>query len=143
VKVFPSCVSIIPDNGNAVSKTVVIDAATNTEAALFNNDSDPGDGTAADPGASYWTTQYLSGKVAGNTDGIYGGQGGSSGSSSASTASGTTGNTAGSTATTPTSTPPSTTPETSVQRKLDALIAAQQQQLQQLQALQKQLVGKR
>jgi hypothetical protein len=34
-------VSIIPEQATAISKTVVIDAATNRQVAIFNNDSDP------------------------------------------------------------------------------------------------------
>jgi hypothetical protein len=34
-------VSIIPENGNSVSKSVVVDAARNKVVAIFDNDTDP------------------------------------------------------------------------------------------------------
>jgi hypothetical protein len=114
--------SIIPNSANAVSKTVVVDAATNKLVAIFNNDTDPQ--------ADQKTREYIeTGRVPGEA---------AVSASPGSTTGGTTGTTTTpqATTTTPAAGGTSTTPAAGdVERRLDDVIRRQRELLDEVQKL--------
>jgi hypothetical protein len=114
--------SIIPNSANAVSKTVVVNAATSKLVAIFDND--------RDPQAETKTLRYIETGVVPDEAAASGAQpqGGSTSQSG-----GTTGAT-GATSTTSTNTTPAAG-STSVERRIDAILRRQRELLQEIERL--------
>ncbi|MCA1657261.1 MAG: hypothetical protein LC713_06080 [Actinobacteria bacterium] len=117
--------SIIPNSGNAVSKTVVVDAETNKLVAIFDNDTDPQaeektrryiqTGEVPDEAAAPGTTGTQDGTASGGTTTTQGAGGGAGGAGGATT------------------TAPSSARD--VERRLDDVIRRQRELLDEVQAL--------
>lgn len=116
-------VSVIPENGNSVSKSVVVDAARNKVVAIFDNDTDP---TADQATLRYLSTGALDPAALPGA-----------------TKEPATTPTPGQPSTTPKTTP-STTPKkapTDIQRRLDQLIQQQRDTLRETQKLRQETEG--
>jgi hypothetical protein len=116
--------SIIPNSANAVSKTVVVDAATSKLVAIFDNDRDP---QAETKTLRYIETGVVPDEAATSTSGT-----------ATQTQAGSTGQTGGATGATGGTSTTSTTPSgdtTSVERRIDTILRRQRELLQQIERL--------
>jgi hypothetical protein len=114
--------SIIPNSANAVSKTVVVDAATNKLVAIFNNDTDPQ--------AEAKTRRYIETGAVPDGATVPGSTAATPDATTATTPG--TSTTGGGATTTPATT---TTPGGDVERRLDDVIRRQRELLDEVQAL--------
>lgn len=117
--------SIIPNSANAVSKTVVVDAATSKLVAIFDND--------RDPQAETKTLRYIETGVVPDEAVASGTQTQTQGGST-SQSGGSTGATGGTSTTSTTSTTPAPA-TTSVERRIDAILRRQRELLQEIERL--------